>query len=90
MLLVNRAFIIYPDAFCLMSDILLFRLFTVFALWLDDENLQKQEIYLPSLPKQYDTHRLAKIMQRQQVRLCWSPEQGKCLSLDGKVEILSD
>uniref|UniRef100_A0A9J8ALV3 Ectopic P-granules autophagy protein 5 homolog (C. elegans) n=1 Tax=Cyprinus carpio carpio TaxID=630221 RepID=A0A9J8ALV3_CYPCA len=41
-------------------------LFTVFALWLDDENLQKQEIYLPSLPKQYDTHRLAKIMQRQQ------------------------
>uniref|UniRef100_A0A673K9Q2 Ectopic P granules protein 5 homolog n=1 Tax=Sinocyclocheilus rhinocerous TaxID=307959 RepID=A0A673K9Q2_9TELE len=44
----------------------LVRLFTVFALWLDDENLQKQEIYLPSLPKQYDTHRLAKIMQRQQ------------------------
>ncbi|XP_051514293.1 ectopic P granules protein 5 homolog [Myxocyprinus asiaticus] len=42
------------------------RLFNVFALWLDDENLQKQEIYLPSLPKQYDTHRLAKIMQRQQ------------------------
>uniref|UniRef100_A0A672N741 Ectopic P granules protein 5 homolog n=1 Tax=Sinocyclocheilus grahami TaxID=75366 RepID=A0A672N741_SINGR len=44
----------------------LVRLFTVFALWLDDENLQKQEIYLPSLPKEYDTHRLAKIMQRQQ------------------------
>ncbi|XP_059406308.1 ectopic P granules protein 5 homolog [Carassius carassius] len=44
----------------------LVRLFTVFALWLDDENLQKREIYLPSLPKQYDTHRLAKIMQRQQ------------------------
>ncbi|XP_051748623.1 ectopic P granules protein 5 homolog [Ctenopharyngodon idella] len=44
----------------------LVRLFTVFALWLDDDNLQKQEIYLPSLPKQYDTHRLAKIMQRQQ------------------------
>ncbi|XP_077087477.1 ectopic P granules protein 5 homolog isoform X1 [Siphateles boraxobius] len=44
----------------------LVRLFTVFALWLDDENLQKQEIFLPSLPKQYDTHRLAKIMQRQQ------------------------
>ncbi|XP_051954087.1 ectopic P granules protein 5 homolog [Xyrauchen texanus] len=42
------------------------RLFNVFALWLDDENLQKQEIYLPSLPKHYDTHRLAKIMQRQQ------------------------
>lgn len=50
--------------------LLLFRLFTVFALWLDDENLQKQEIFLPSLPKQYDTHRLAKIMQRQQVRIC--------------------
>ncbi|XP_065123099.2 ectopic P granules protein 5 homolog isoform X1 [Paramisgurnus dabryanus] len=44
----------------------LVRLFNVFALWLDDENLQKQEIFLPSLPKQYDTHRLAKIMQRQQ------------------------
>ncbi|KAA0717308.1 Ectopic P granules protein 5 -like protein [Triplophysa tibetana] len=44
----------------------LVRLFNVFALWLDDENLQKQDIYLPSLPKQYDTHRLAKIMQRQQ------------------------
>jgi len=42
----------------------------VFALWLDDENLQKQEIFLPSLPKQYDAHRLAKIMQRQQVRIC--------------------
>ncbi|KAG1968633.1 ectopic P granules protein 5 homolog isoform X1 [Pimephales promelas] len=44
----------------------LVRLFNVFALWLDDENLQKQEIFLPSLPKQYDAHRLAKIMQRQQ------------------------
>ncbi|KAG5280995.1 hypothetical protein AALO_G00066300 [Alosa alosa] len=44
----------------------LVRLFGVFAVWLDDENLQKQEVYLPSLPKQYDAHKLAKIMQRQQ------------------------
>ncbi|MBN3301121.1 EPG5 protein, partial [Amia calva] len=44
----------------------LVRLFNVFAVWLDDENLQKQEVYLPSLPKQYDAHRLAKIMQNQQ------------------------
>ncbi|XP_030626189.1 ectopic P granules protein 5 homolog [Chanos chanos] len=43
----------------------LVRLLSVFALWLDDENLQKQDVYLPSLPKQYDAHRLAKIMQRQ-------------------------
>ncbi|KAG7481387.1 hypothetical protein MATL_G00066210 [Megalops atlanticus] len=44
----------------------LVRLFSVFAVWLEDENLQKQEVYLPSLPKQYDAHRLAKIMQSQQ------------------------
>nr|XP_015220090.1 PREDICTED: ectopic P granules protein 5 homolog [Lepisosteus oculatus] len=44
----------------------LVRLFSVFAVWLDDENLQKKEIYFPSLPKQYDAHRLAKIMQNQQ------------------------
>lgn len=44
----------------------LVRLFGVFAVWLDDETLQKQEVYLPSLPKQYDAHKLAKIMQRQQ------------------------
>ncbi|XP_072520636.1 ectopic P granules protein 5 homolog isoform X3 [Salminus brasiliensis] len=42
------------------------RLFSAFAMWMDDENLQKQEVYLPSLPKQYDAHRLAKIMQGQQ------------------------
>lgn len=41
----------------------------MFAVWLDDETLQKQEVYLPSLPKQYDAHKLAKIMQRQQVGL---------------------
>uniref|UniRef100_A0AAY4BDZ3 Ectopic P-granules autophagy protein 5 homolog n=1 Tax=Denticeps clupeoides TaxID=299321 RepID=A0AAY4BDZ3_9TELE len=44
----------------------LVRLFAVFAFWLDDENLQKQEVYLPSLPKQYDAHKLAKIMQCQE------------------------
>ncbi|XP_062874034.1 ectopic P granules protein 5 homolog [Trichomycterus rosablanca] len=44
----------------------LVRLFSAFVVWLDDENLQKQELYLPSLPKHYDPHRLAKIMQGQQ------------------------
>ncbi|XP_034728378.1 ectopic P granules protein 5 homolog [Etheostoma cragini] len=44
----------------------LVRLFGVFALWLDDENLQKQEVYLPSLPPDYEPHRLAQVMQRQQ------------------------
>ncbi|CAG07847.1 unnamed protein product [Tetraodon nigroviridis] len=44
----------------------LVRLFGVFALWLDDETLQKQEVYLPSLPPEYDPHRLAQVMQRQQ------------------------
>ncbi|XP_036454096.1 ectopic P granules protein 5 homolog [Colossoma macropomum] len=42
------------------------RLFSAFAMWMDDENLQKQDVYLPSLPKPYDAHRLAKIMQGQQ------------------------
>lgn len=45
----------------------LVRLFGVFALWLDDESLQKQEVYLPSLPLEYEPHRLAQVMQRQQV-----------------------
>nr|XP_020841414.1 ectopic P granules protein 5 homolog isoform X1 [Phascolarctos cinereus] len=44
----------------------LVRLFNVFILWLEDENFQKGDTYIPSLPKQYDTHRLAKIMQNQQ------------------------
>ncbi|XP_059504787.1 ectopic P granules protein 5 homolog isoform X2 [Stegostoma tigrinum] len=44
----------------------LLRLFHVFAFWLDDMNLQKTDLYLPSLPVQYDTHRLAKVMQNQQ------------------------
>ncbi|KAM9743565.1 ectopic P granules protein 5 homolog [Menidia menidia] len=41
------------------------RLFGVFALWLDDETLQKQEVYLPSLPPEYEAHRLAQVMQQQ-------------------------
>lgn len=45
----------------------LVRLFGVFALWLDDETLQKQEVYLPSLPLEYEPHRLAQVMQRQKV-----------------------
>uniref|UniRef100_A0A672I8V7 Ectopic P-granules autophagy protein 5 homolog (C. elegans) n=1 Tax=Salarias fasciatus TaxID=181472 RepID=A0A672I8V7_SALFA len=44
----------------------LVRLFGVFAIWLDDETLQKQEVYLPSLPPEYEPHRLAQVMQRQQ------------------------
>ncbi|XP_039614279.1 ectopic P granules protein 5 homolog [Polypterus senegalus] len=43
----------------------LVRLFQVFSIWLGDDNLQRQEVYLPSLPKQYDAHRLAKVMQKQ-------------------------
>uniref|UniRef100_A0A3P9IPL1 Ectopic P-granules autophagy protein 5 homolog (C. elegans) n=1 Tax=Oryzias latipes TaxID=8090 RepID=A0A3P9IPL1_ORYLA len=44
----------------------LVRLFGVFALWMDDESLQKQEVYLPSLPPEYESHRLAQVMQHQQ------------------------
>uniref|UniRef100_A0AAQ4S5V1 Ectopic P-granules autophagy protein 5 homolog (C. elegans) n=1 Tax=Gasterosteus aculeatus aculeatus TaxID=481459 RepID=A0AAQ4S5V1_GASAC len=44
----------------------LVRLFGVFALWLDDDTMQKQEVYLPSLPPEYEPHRLAQVMQRQQ------------------------
>ncbi|KAJ8285154.1 hypothetical protein GJAV_G00022880 [Gymnothorax javanicus] len=44
----------------------LVRLFGVFAVWLEDENFLKQKVYLPSLPKQYDAHKLAKIMLNQQ------------------------
>ncbi|KAM4841336.1 ectopic P granules protein 5 homolog isoform 2-T2 [Thomomys bottae] len=44
----------------------LVRLFNVYILWLEDENFQKGDIYIPSLPKQYDIHRLAKVMQNQQ------------------------
>ncbi|KAM7126608.1 ectopic P granules protein 5 homolog isoform 4-T5 [Molossus nigricans] len=44
----------------------LVRLFNVYILWLEDENFQKGDAYIPSLPKHYDTHRLAKVMQNQQ------------------------
>ncbi|XP_056130367.1 ectopic P granules protein 5 homolog [Lampris incognitus] len=44
----------------------LVRLFGVCGVWLDDEILQKQEVYLPSLPQKYDPHRLAQVMQRHQ------------------------
>uniref|UniRef100_K7FTW0 Ectopic P-granules 5 autophagy tethering factor n=1 Tax=Pelodiscus sinensis TaxID=13735 RepID=K7FTW0_PELSI len=43
-----------------------FRLFNVFVLWLEEESFQKGNAYIPSLPKQYDVYRLAKIMQNQQ------------------------
>ncbi|XP_032278600.1 ectopic P granules protein 5 homolog isoform X3 [Phoca vitulina] len=41
-------------------------LFNVYILWLEDENFQKGDTYIPSLPKHYDIHRLAKVMQNQQ------------------------
>ncbi|XP_037364483.1 ectopic P granules protein 5 homolog isoform X1 [Talpa occidentalis] len=44
----------------------LVRLFNVYMLWLEDETFQKGDTYIPSLPKHYDTHRLAKVMQNQQ------------------------
>ncbi|XP_058533133.1 ectopic P granules protein 5 homolog isoform X1 [Ochotona princeps] len=44
----------------------LVRLFNVYELWLEDETFQKGDTYIPSLPKHYDTHRLAKVMQNQQ------------------------
>ncbi|XP_077792636.1 ectopic P granules protein 5 homolog isoform X1 [Podarcis muralis] len=44
----------------------LVRLFNTFVLWLEEESFQKGDTYIPSLPKQYDAHRLAKIMQNQQ------------------------
>ncbi|OCU02726.1 hypothetical protein XELAEV_18008492mg [Xenopus laevis] len=44
----------------------LVRLFNVFVVWLEDDNFQKGDVYIPSLPKQYDAHRLAKIMRNEQ------------------------
>uniref|UniRef100_H0YTN2 Ectopic P-granules 5 autophagy tethering factor n=1 Tax=Taeniopygia guttata TaxID=59729 RepID=H0YTN2_TAEGU len=44
----------------------LIRLCNVLILWLEDETFQKGDTYIPSLPKQYDAHRLAKVMQNQQ------------------------
>uniref|UniRef100_A0A8C5LRQ0 Ectopic P-granules 5 autophagy tethering factor n=1 Tax=Leptobrachium leishanense TaxID=445787 RepID=A0A8C5LRQ0_9ANUR len=44
----------------------LVRLYNVYIVWLEDENFQKGDVYIPSLPKQYDTHRLAKIMRNEQ------------------------
>ncbi|XP_053557038.1 LOW QUALITY PROTEIN: ectopic P granules protein 5 homolog [Bombina bombina] len=54
---------------CMMSPDLhkeLVKLFNVFIVWLDEESFQKGDVYIPSLPKQYDTHRLAKIMRNEQ------------------------
>ncbi|NXG93829.1 EPG5 protein, partial [Stercorarius parasiticus] len=44
----------------------LVRLCNVFILWLEEDSFQKGDTYIPSLPKQYDAHRLAKVMQNQQ------------------------
>uniref|UniRef100_A0A8C3NW07 Ectopic P-granules autophagy protein 5 homolog n=1 Tax=Cyanoderma ruficeps TaxID=181631 RepID=A0A8C3NW07_9PASS len=44
----------------------LVRLCNVLILWLEEESFQKGDTYIPSLPKQYDAHRLAKVMQNQQ------------------------
>ncbi|XP_069482999.1 ectopic P granules protein 5 homolog [Ambystoma mexicanum] len=40
----------------------LVRLFNVLTVWLEDENFQKGDVYVPSLTKKYDPHRLAKVM----------------------------
>ncbi|XP_034026058.1 ectopic P granules protein 5 homolog [Thalassophryne amazonica] len=65
----------------------LVRLFGVFAVWLDDETLQKQEVYLPSLPPEYEPHRLAQVMQRQQELWLELVDQER-VQYDGK-EVLS-
>ncbi|NXN50253.1 EPG5 protein, partial [Rynchops niger] len=44
----------------------LVRLCNVFILWLEEESFHKGDTYIPSLPKQYDAHKLAKVMQNQQ------------------------
>ncbi|KAM9328926.1 ectopic P granules protein 5 homolog [Gastrophryne carolinensis] len=44
----------------------LVKLFNVFIVWLEDDKFQKGDVYIPSLPKQYDPHRLAKIMHNEQ------------------------
>uniref|UniRef100_A0A8D2L1T6 Ectopic P-granules autophagy protein 5 homolog n=1 Tax=Varanus komodoensis TaxID=61221 RepID=A0A8D2L1T6_VARKO len=44
----------------------LVRLFNIYVLWLEEESFQKGNTYIPSLPKQYDSHRLARVMQNQQ------------------------
>ncbi|XP_075696840.1 ectopic P granules protein 5 homolog [Rhinoderma darwinii] len=44
----------------------LVKLFNVFIVWLEDDKFQKGAVYIPSLPKQYDPHRLAKIMRNEQ------------------------
>ncbi|NWR38845.1 EPG5 protein, partial [Tachuris rubrigastra] len=44
----------------------LVRLCNVLVLWLEEESFQKGDTYIPSLPKQFDVHRLAKVMQNQQ------------------------
>lgn len=64
------------------------RLFGVFAVWLDDETLQKQEVYLPSLPPEYEPHRLAQVMQRQQVSLSWFSIQVLLLSYGATFKFL--
>ncbi|MEE6509995.1 hypothetical protein FKM82_028866 [Ascaphus truei] len=44
----------------------LVRLFNVFVVWLEDDKFHKGDVYIPSLPKQYDTHRLAKVMRHEE------------------------
>ncbi|XP_061469566.1 ectopic P granules protein 5 homolog isoform X3 [Rhineura floridana] len=44
----------------------LVRLFNTYVVWLEEDSFQKGDTYIPSLPKQYDAYRLAKIMQNQQ------------------------
>ncbi|NXS65882.1 EPG5 protein, partial [Pandion haliaetus] len=44
----------------------LVRLCNVFVLWLEEESFQTGDTYIPSLPKQYDVHRLVQVMRNQQ------------------------
>lgn len=64
------------------------RLFNVFVLWLEEESFQKGDTYIPSLPKQYDAYRLAKIMQNQQVKLQHDGKGGNGTIWDSKCSLL--
>ncbi|XP_073485440.1 ectopic P granules protein 5 homolog [Aquarana catesbeiana] len=44
----------------------LVKLFNVFIVWLEDDKFQKGDVYIPSLTKHYDPHRLAKITRGEQ------------------------
>lgn len=47
---------------------LLFRLFKAYNLWLEETRLQETNLYVPSLPPQYEPQLLALILQGNTVR----------------------